>query len=545
MTKTDFPLLSAPRGWVASVSCRALCILALACVLPALGVRSGGLAAADGACGSVNPLLGYGGIPYAGPWLAQHRDSRNTDFADCELSDAGYVPQQRTDIGLLHSTNVFPILSPDGTAWLTIDHASQSPDAPYLYGVDLASGLVRVRLGASHGVHRSVSWATPLADASGRIFIAQERPRAPGTPCRVPGEPTSAGLFCGAYLSFDRDGQLLWQATTDGGALGSQMTRDGKIVVQSWRGSIFVLEAETGALLHYLNAFPEAAAGLPDDLSVDALDCLFLGKGNACMVANILAVHPETGHLYNAVQGFVKNMEGAFLQRWLYDPATHKVALDPGWATPRLPGGTASSPVIDFSGDVLFVNDGAQGVYALDAESGAILARAALPYTPIGSPAIAPQLAADGSQIGTYLLFYKRWEQGPDQPPSWIVIMHYAPAEGFSVVRIMDPATNGGVGWSIVRNPIGALVDRTDLATPVRFATLAQRYCNGCASEGMSYLLVIDPSSGRVVSANLLPESNGTIVVGPDRTIVMAPKGAPNDPAARVRTLLEVYRPAN
>ena len=274
--------------------------------------------------------LGYGEAPYGGSWASLHRDGRNSDWADCEVADVPYA-HTWTTTAPTHLHFVKPVIGPRGRAWLAVTSVA---GAAYLYGVDLATGSVAVALGAEAGLNGTVNYGQPVIDPDGNVYLGQNVAPPPGTPCVTAGGANPAAVPCGEYVSFDTDGNERWRVPIDGAPISSQLTNDGKIVFQTWRGSLYVLEPAVDAPNRTLfagNPFPDAAATLGSEPGL----CVATGEGSACIAANTIAVHPETGAIYNTIQGFVLGRPDTFVQRFLYDPTDHAISLDADLRVPR------------------------------------------------------------------------------------------------------------------------------------------------------------------------------------------------------------------
>jgi len=501
-------------------------------------------AAAVNRCGSANPALGYGVAAYGGAWSGQHRDGRNADWADCEVGLQGYRFTNSTLADADHTTFSQPVIGPDNSAWLVVSLTGRPggirPDSTFVYRANTRTGKILTRLGPAHGLDRTVSWNAPLIDHSGNIYLGQESQRQPAEPCRFEGEASSAGSLCGQFLSFDPAGNLRWKVTTDGGTLGAQFTSDGNVIFQTWRGTIYVVDPQPGIfdhqrILHAINSFPEAAATLPDYPGNETVgNCLYRGFGDTCISANILAIHPHSDAIYNTVQGWVRGSPDSFLQRWLYNPLLKTVLIDPNWnSAASLIGGCASSPSIGFDGQVLFVNDFAGNIYAMDTETGNVVASGVIGYVPVGSNSIAAEIDERGNVIGHFISFQRAMELSV-QPLPYMRVMRYRPGTGFQVIRVFD-GQNGAPAWIMRRNPIGGLVNKDTMSAKILFVAIAN------SPGGLPYLVVIDPVQGRAISATKMKDAvSGTFSLGSDRSVIVSAK-PDADGIGSVRLLFHRY----
>jgi outer membrane protein assembly factor BamB len=484
-------------------------------------------------CGSINAAISYGNAMFGGAWAGQHRDGRNADWADCEVGTGGYRFTGATMADAPHTTFSQTVVAPDSTAWLVVSLTGRTPiddTATFLYRADTARGEILTRLGPAHGLDRTVSWNAPLIDRDGNIYLGQELPRNPAVPCRYEGQRKFGAILCGEFMSFDPTGRLRWKVRTDGGTLGAQFTSDGNVVFQTWRGTLYVLDPREGIaadarIIASLNSFPEAAATLPDFASnAVVVDCLYEAKNDLCISANIISVDPATDAIFNTVQGFVKGSPDSFLQRWQYDPLTRRLSLSEAWSTDApLIGGSPSSPDIAFTGDVVFVNDLAGNIYAIDATAGTIVAQGEIGYVPVGSNTTAPEVDADGTILG-HLITFQRPMDLNTEPKPYMRIMRYRPGSGFEVVRILDRSRDGN-GWLMRRNPTGGLDSRWLLAPRILFVAIATRDCGNCLGDGKDYLIVVDAQTGDVVSYDKLKNNaSGTFSIGDAGAIIISAK---------------------
>lgn len=489
-------------------------------------------------CGSINETIGYdAGSNYGGPWATTHRDGRNSDFADCELAS------RYRNTWALETTLRFPlfkpVVGPGNIAWLTAMPEDVGMGGVYLYGVEVETGHVVAALGEADGVKPTAWYNQPLIARDGQMFFTQEIVRSPDTPCRHQDEGVEMGRLCAELVSFDSSGNYLWRVPVDGVSFGSQWTASGKLLLQSWRGSSYVIDtadglADSERVLFAGNHFPDAASSLPNYPDVE---CLAFGLAGCALVHNMPAVHPETGAIYNTFNLPGDSIVGAedgdsFVQRFIYDAATDEVAVDPEWQTEAgLPGGSATSVAIDFSGEVLFVNDAATGTYAIDAISGELVASVQIGYTPSGSPLVVPNFAPDGDVIGAYIVVNGAFaDNSDDESLPYLTILEYRPARiGKPSLKVLhqydgsgDPT---GVAWISRGSPAGGILDKDVVAPETRVLAFAEKACNQCVGNGRTYLLVIDPASGRIESTTKLSDKTGMLAIADDGYVVSAHVG--------------------
>lgn len=504
------------------------------------------VASEDSVCGSVNPNLGYGPGPYGGSWATDHRDGRNSDWADCEINGLGWALAWTTRIEE-HTNYVYPIVAPDGTIWLTINFDTPpAPDTIYMYGLDGETGEIKRELGVADGYNFTISYNPPTVDANGNLYLTQEKERAEGTACRFGDEEASQGALCADLIALDSNGDELWRADIDGSSLGLQLTSDGNIVFQTWRGTIYVVDRAPGIpaaqrVISATNSFPIAAETLPDDLTPGARICIGIGKGVECISGNIIAVHPDTDAIYNTVQGWVRGTEGSFVQRWTYDAASDTVALDEAWNTNApLTEGSASSPDVSFDGASIFVTDFGNNVFALDATTGDSLAQTTIGYSPGGSAGTAPLVGADGSIEGSYVIPFA---PGSLTDQAFVTILRYLPAVGFQTVRTFD---QDPIKWRIGRSPIGGLDDRTAQSPEIRQIVIGQKTCSEpCIDRDRYFLLQLDAETGNILSETELAGDGvtGLLALADDGSIILHNKGRPDTPRDFVEELAQRYMP--
>lgn len=511
---------------------RCLCVLALAGAAQAAG-------AADlGVCGSANPLLGYVSGLYGGSHASLHRDGRNSDFADCEIAD-DFANDWRFSSDP-HLLAVKPVIGPNNIAWLAANtYVATKPDPVFLHGLDVRTGEPVVKLRASHGLNATIGYGQPVIDVDGNIYFGQELTRDPALACRFEGEAVAAGELCGDLLSVDGTGQIRWRIRIDGSPISAQWTPDGKLLVQSWRGTTYVVEPDPAVpdaqrVLSAQNHFPVAAATLPD---YPVPRCVFDGQGSTCLIANTPSVDPVTGTIYNIVLDPLGSSDpeqpDARLRRWTYDRDTHVVSLDPTWgAGLTITGGSASSPDLSFTGRELFLNDAVKGVYAIDTDTGTVLAKGEIPYTPGGSLVSAPRLNRKGEIVGAYLSFNMPINQFEADP--WLSIVHYQPPARRQPARFKlkrrfdgrdDPA---GIGWFAAGGTAGGIVDKNDLSPRIRLISLATKVCpNDCENNGGLFMLVIDFQSAKIISETFIPDvRSASPSIASDGSVILSHAGS-------------------
>lgn len=287
---------------------------------------------------------------YAPGWSTIHADAANTDYAPVAGAADVSLAWQRNMGG---SINVGATTDPHGRIYLT----TSNPAGCHLHALDGATGAT---VWCTDRVDRLAVVSSPLLDGDGRLFIAD------GT----------------AMRAFDLDGGLLWETPIVGVPLSAQFTASGRLLFMTHIGRVYVLRRETGTpLLPPLELIPGATFDPADGL-------LACARGTeACPAANTLAIDRPSGRFYftfwapGAPQASLRAMQ------FSDDPTATLTAL---WSTDALPGGSASSPVLNADGTRLYVNDNVDGVHALEAATGAGIWSFPIGFASGGSPSLAP-----------------------------------------------------------------------------------------------------------------------------------------------------------
>jgi len=507
------------------------------CAVGILLLAGGASQAAEvNVCGSVNPKLGYVSGLYGGSHASLHRDGRNSDFADCEIAD-DFISGWTLSIDP-HLLAVKPVIGPNDIAWLAYNnYAPSEPDPAFLHGVSVKTGKPVVIMRASQGLNSTMGFGQPVIDTVGNIYFGQEVTRDPATRCRFEGESLSEGDLCGEVMSIDSTGATRWRMRIDGSPISAQWTPDGKLLLQSWRGTTYIMEPDplvpnSARVLFATNSFPEAAATLPD---MPIPRCIFDGQGSTCLIANTPSVDPVTGTIYNIVLDPLHSpnpeQPDGTIRRWTYDRVTHAVTLDANWGSVRITGGSASSPDLSFTGKELFLNDATKQVYAIDTSNGALLAKTSIPYTPGGSLLSAPRLNRKGEIIGAYLGFNMPIDQF--EPNPWLTILHYLPATartpaGFKIKRIFDGSDDPlGTGWYSAGGTAGGIVDKNDVGTPIRLISLATKVCKKtCDKQNGLFLLVVDFETAQIISKTYISDvTTGSPSIARDGSVILSHAG--------------------
>lgn len=388
---------------------------------------------------------------YAPGWSAVHADAANTDFSpvavgdDLELAWSIRI-EGSIRIGPLPWTiNLGPTIDPSGRVFLT----STEPGC-HLRAVDGATGEL-VWCDESLDLFTVVS--SPLLDRDGRLFVAD-----------------GSGMH-----ALDRDGGRLWDVALDGVPLSAQFTPDGHLVFVTHVGTVHVLDRDDGSAV--LEPLP-MAPGVTWDESAGMFAC---ARGTQdCPSANTIAVDGD-GRLYFTL--WAPGAPAAALVAVQYE-AEPEPSLREVWRNDALPGGSASSPVLDAEGSRVYVTDNVDALHALDAETGEVIWSVTIGYAAGGSPSLSP----DGLVMPA----------GGGQSP---------------VLAVRDLGERGEVAWQ--RDD---LVNR-GVATQ---AAGGRAYVTVAADSYQNQLVVLDTADGSELDRVDLPGASvfsvGT-TIGPDGTV--------------------------
>lgn len=395
-------------------------------------------------------------IPEIAPWPVNHSDNRNSDFTPF-LLPTFFQPAWQIDTSNRHTIAFKPVIGGYDRLWSSIS-VSTIPATGAYTGINTTSGALEYF--NSTDVNSTSYASQAVIDPEGNSYLSQEKLRATGTSCvKYEGQ---SGFLCGELLSFDRNGQLRWRIDIDGVALGGQLliggTSSGNIpfVFQTWRGTIYVVDRNTGQKLASLNSFPSVAQTLPNDFTNVGSECLTAGTGNSCITANTPATYAIASGFafYNTVQGIAIGQVDGFVQRWNVSEtispvapftASYTITAAANWIRANLPNGSASSTDLSLDGSTLFVCDAARKVYALNTSTGSILTQANLSYTPIGSPITAPENSGS-----TLILFNSA--RAPEVP--YLTLMRFTPGStpSFQTLAILTDWKAYGTGVAGLSN---------------------------------------------------------------------------------------------
>jgi outer membrane protein assembly factor BamB len=181
--------------------------------------------------------------------------------------------------------------------------------------------------------------------------------------------------------AFTRQGAVRWSRSIEGFPISSQFTPDGHLIFITQIGKIYVLRRDNGAPVIEPVALLPGVSYTPRPR--DYRGCLIGSSESTCYSANTLSIDQDTGVFY-------------FTLTRPEDPLTRLVAMryvmgnppriEPLWENATLQGGSASSPNISADGSRLYVNDRANHLLALDADTGDVIWSYDLGFSPLGSP---------------------------------------------------------------------------------------------------------------------------------------------------------------
>jgi len=288
-------------------------------------------------------------------WPVIHRDSRNSDAMDTpgpdDVSPAFHV-LARWPIG------AGATVDPEGNVYVGVGlfFGQAREEDCHLYAFDGDTGE---QLWCSNLLNDRAVTSSPTIDRDGQVYIGDNR----------------------AMHSFTREGVVRWSRPIEGFPISSLFTPDGHLIFITHIGNIYVLRRDTGTpVIEPVVLLPEVSY-TPSPL--DYVECLVGSSDSECYSANTLSMNPKTGAFY-----FTLTRPG--------DPTSRLMAMryvqgsppriEPLWETAALEGGSATSPDISPDGSRLYVNDQAEHLLAMDADTGEILWTYDLGFSPLGSP---------------------------------------------------------------------------------------------------------------------------------------------------------------
>jgi outer membrane protein assembly factor BamB len=305
-------------------------------------------AAHDAKTGSAYPATG---------WPVIHSDSSNSDASDTPGPDdvtpafAGVLAGRTIAAGAT--------VGPEGNVYVGTGPALAAvmDRSCHLFALDGATGD---QLWCSDKVNDRAIASSPTIDRDGNIYMGDNR----------------------AMNSFTRRGEVRWSRPIEGFPISAQFTPDGHLIFITHIGRIYVLRRVDGSLVidpPFLLLPRVSYTPRP----LDYQDCGSGSSEGTCYSANTLSIDQVTGVFY-----FTLTRPG--------EPTTRLVAMryvggdspriEPLWENATLEGGSASSPNISADGSRLYVNDQANHLLALDAETGEVIWTFDIGFAPLGSP---------------------------------------------------------------------------------------------------------------------------------------------------------------
>lgn len=308
---------------------------------------------------------GYGMSVYGGSWAAVHRDNRNSDYAPVPVA-ASYASGFETVQENQRTINR-PVIGPAPASsngvnvYYTIIGKAKHGYAHLFIGKDGGTGKTVIGLGRGK-VEKHVTVANALIDSDGSFYLADDRKVMKYSPAGIP----------------------LWARPTFIAGIqptGPQFTPDGKLLIMSWNGWVYVIEPANGDILWKQDMTPSRS--YPDELPNS---CVANGDSGDCAFANAPAVDPTTDTVY---QTFINENGETCIQEYAYDASSHSLTLKR--QSGFLEGGSASSITLSWDYRTLYVNDSDNHLMAYDVDNlTAPLWSVDIGYTPQASPVVDP-----------------------------------------------------------------------------------------------------------------------------------------------------------
>ncbi len=383
---------------------------------------------------------------YGPGWSAVHADARNSDYSNVKGGRSISMIWQRKFSGTI---NLGPTTDAKGRVYVTT-----SATGCHLFALNARDGK---ELWCTNKVNKFAVASSALIDNQNRLFIADDS----------------------AMHAFDESGHLLWEKAIKGFPLSAQFTHTGKLIFITHIGNVYVLERETGAPL--IDGQPLSGQALPES-DFDPIACM-KGTGD-CPCANTLAYDSASGRFFFTY--WQPGAPNASLWAMEYAEKNGKASVVKVWENKELPGGSATSPDISADGKKIYINDNTGHLYALWSNTGQVVWKYDLGYSPGGSQSTSP---------AGYIL------------PSG--------GNGAGLIALKDDGDSVSLRWradSLVNKGIA-----TQTAEHLAYATVT-------SSKGRFYndLLVIDVRNGKVLDRKPLPGlsffSVGT-TIGPEGNV--------------------------
>ena len=288
-------------------------------------------------------------------WPVIHHDSRNTDASDTPGQDD---VTSSFRVLLLTAIGAGATVDPEGNVYVGVGLGLSAPEESscHLFAFD---GKTGEQLWCSDQVNDWAVTSSPTIDRDGHIYIGDNR----------------------AMNAFTGQGTVRWSRPIEGFPISSQFTPDGHLIFITQIGTIYVLRRDTGAPVIEPVALLPGVSYTPRPR--DYQECLIGSSESTCYSANTLSIDEDTGTFY-------------FTLTRPEDPTTRLVAMryvvgnppriEPLWENATLQGGSASSPNISADGNRLYVNDQANYLLALEADTGDVIWSYDLGFSPLGSP---------------------------------------------------------------------------------------------------------------------------------------------------------------
>jgi outer membrane protein assembly factor BamB len=362
-------------------------------------------------------------------WYAVHADGNNSDYTHVKGARNISILWHRKFDGTI---NLGATTDASGQVYITT-----SADGCHLYALDPRTGET---VWCSAEIGRLAVASSALVDENGSVFIADN-----------------------AYMfSFDSSGKLRWKSPIVGFPLSAQLTSSQRLLFITHIGIVYVLDKETGRTM----LKQELTSG--NSSRVTEFDPIACMRGTQdCPCANTLAVDRKSDRFYFTYWESAAPKADVVAMQFTEKPSARAEIV---WRNSSLPGGSASSPDISFSGDRIYVNDNEGGLHALDAATGKNIWRYEIGYPTGGSQSTSPGgviVPAGGAKAPLLCLV----DKGDSAQLRWRT----------------DSVINRGVA--------------TQAAGGLIYATLADQK----KGRMYNYLAVIDADSGEQIDQEALP----------------------------------------
>lgn len=304
-------------------------------------------------CGSDDAEVAETGSAYPSTgWPVIHHDSRNSDASDTPGPDDVTLVFESVLAGSPIAAGA--TVGPEGNVYVGTGISLGS--SCHLFALD---GKTGEQLWCSDRVNDRAIASSPTIDRDGHVYMGDNR----------------------AMHSFTRAGKIRWSRPIEGFPISAQFAPDGHLIFITHIGRIYALRRDTGA--NAMEPFVLLPGVTYTPRPLDYLDC---GSGSAegtCYSANTLSIDQDTGAFYFTLTRPGESTTLLVAMRYVVGSPPRIEHL---WENAALEGGSASSPNISADGSRLYVNDQANHLLALNAETGEVIWRYDLGFSPLGTP---------------------------------------------------------------------------------------------------------------------------------------------------------------